>query len=246
MWSMGGADWRSNLFPRRRKSNIMARVLIPCSNPDCDCDLPPSSKPAPYNLFLDDQAREEGMEDFRYPPQDTEDCVWKVATSSAEAMEIVCTYGFPSFMQLDCDLGMMDQPEEDRAPLSKMPIQVPDTAMRFVRWLYNKYPLHEPFWSIHSQNGEAAKNLESFLMDWKKSIEPYNSILCSPSKEDLAAVVEAGKNVEEISGGLDLIEDHGNISEACLHTPPGTTVACPTGCGCWCDACEATRKKEVE
>ena len=34
-----------------------------------------------------------------------------------------------------------------------------------------------------------------------------------------------------------------NVTEACLHPP---SDKCPDGCGCWCDICEARRKKDVE
>lgn len=110
-----------------------------------------------WKLHLDDQAREEGMEDFRYPPEG--DDTYKIATSSAEAIDLVSKHGFPTFLQLDCDLGLL--------PDGK----TPDTAMSFVKWLYEKYPTCEPFWNIHSQNGEAAKNLQSFLLGWKRSLK---------------------------------------------------------------------------
>jgi|ERR1700722_13490088 len=36
-----------------------------------------------------------------------------------------------------------------------------------------------------------------------------------------------------------------NISEACLHSPPGKHSPCPKKCGCWCDDCEAVRKQVI-
>ena len=60
------------------------------------------------------------------------------------------------------------------------------------------------------------------------------------AEQEARQKVDDARLYEEASAYL-----HANISEACLHTPPGTTMACPTGCGCWCDACEATRKNET-
>jgi hypothetical protein len=109
-----------------------------------------------WKLWLDDQCRTPDLEDFRYPPEGDDN--WKTATSSAEAIEIVATYGFPEFMSLDCDLGMLPDGI------------TPDTSMRFIKWLYERYPNNEPLWTIHSQNPIAAKNLESFLLGWKRSL----------------------------------------------------------------------------
>jgi|ERR1017187_5819330 hypothetical protein len=199
-------------------------------------------------LHLDDQCRTPDLESFRYPPEGEDD--WMTATSSAEAMEIVSLYGMPTFMQLDCDLGV------------KANGLTPDSSMLFIKWLYNKYPNEMPVWNIHSMNGEAAKNLQSFLEGWAKSIRCHDglySILASLSKEKRAAIVEMGKNVEEVSGGLDAIDhpadcgdpackdcndasgfptdewllDHSQSVNECFHE----NEACPAECECWCDPC---------
>ena len=37
-----------------------------------------------------------------------------------------------------------------------------------------------------------------------------------------------------------------NITDACLHSPPGEQRPCPTGCGCWCDSCQYARAVKSE
>ena len=106
-----------------------------------------------WHLFLDDDSRTPDLESFRYPPNDGND--WKTATSSAEAIKLVETYGAPSFISFDHDLGL------------------DDTSMVFVKWLYAS-GYEPPNYTVHSRNGEGAKNLVAFLESWKKVMEDGN------------------------------------------------------------------------
>jgi len=167
-------------------------------------------------IHLDDDCRTPGLDSFRYPPEGEDG--WMTATSSAEAMEIVSLYGMPTFMQLDCDLGV------------KANGLTPDSSMLFIKWLYEKYPNEMPVWNIHSMNGEAAKNLQSFLEGWAKSIGEHPADCADPLCE----------NCNDASGFPtdEWLLDHSQSINECFHE----NEPCPVACECWCDACEATHK----
>lgn len=95
-------------------------------------------------LFLDDE-RECNLE---LPPKNA-DAPWITARSSAEAINMVRTWGPPVRMSLDHDLGG------------------DDTAMIFLRWYENELidgRIHNlPVWDVHSANPVGRDNLVAFL-----------------------------------------------------------------------------------
>lgn len=110
-----------------------------------------------WNLHIDDDALTPGLEDFRYPPADEPG--WYIATSSTEAMALVEIYGIPRRINFDHDLAVING--------------VPDTSMVFLKWLADKYPeaiLSIEDYRVHSRNPEGAKNIESFMESWRRSI----------------------------------------------------------------------------
>lgn len=90
-------------------------------------------------MFLDDERHPTRMD-------------WVVVRSSKDAINCVKTYGMPSEIAFDHDLGG------------------DDTSMVFLRWLYNRiaydgFRFPEGFkYSIHSQNPVGASNIKH-LMD---------------------------------------------------------------------------------
>ena len=91
------------------------------------------------NLYIDD---------IRTPPSDK---VWKVARTSAEAFDFICTNGIPDFISFDHDLGGED------------------TSMVFVKKMAQKIMDKECFlpknfsYAIHSANTEGSKNIKSYM-----------------------------------------------------------------------------------
>ena len=118
----------------------------------------------PWKLFLDDQAGEPGIADFRNPPDDS----WTVAHSSAEAITLTIENGFPDEMDLDHDLGERNG--------------VKDDAMIYLRWLLLEYaqpPIYQDGsfiakWNVHSANGEGRKSIDAYLSSWNKVQEGAN------------------------------------------------------------------------
>lgn len=111
-----------------------------------------------YRLWIDDNALDEGMEAFRKPPVNETD--WKIALTSRQAIEIIEQFGIPYFIEFDHDLGIMSNGQTD-------------TVMYFLKWLvqYDIDCIKEiEGWNIHSQNPAGAKNIESYMSSWKKSI----------------------------------------------------------------------------
>lgn len=110
-----------------------------------------------YRLFIDDDARKPGLEDWRYPPTGESD--WKIATSTKEAKEIVLQFGIPLFIDFDHDLGLDEFGNEDK-------------ALHFLQWLSGAYPtaIDDMIgYNIHSQNPEGAKNIRAFMESWVRS-----------------------------------------------------------------------------
>lgn len=102
----------------------------------------------PWKLWLDDQHRDPEAA-ARHAPEG-----FVSAGSTDEARELVSLRGLPCFIDFDHDLGEQDD------------------AMRFLRWLEATYPDGPvPDWAIHSANPVGAKNIESFLRSWKRSLE---------------------------------------------------------------------------
>lgn len=105
----------------------------------------------PWRLFLEDQAYEEGLEEWRHCPPGND---WRIALSTAEAIQLVINHGVPYQLQLDHDLG-----EED-------------TSMNFLSWLFQMFPDAIDSitdWNVHSQNPNGADNINAFLRSWRKS-----------------------------------------------------------------------------
>lgn len=98
-----------------------------------------------WKLWLDDQLHDPELP-FRHAPKG-----FLGEASTFEAIELVQTYGVPSFMDLDHDLGGAD------------------TAMVFLKWLSENYPEGPvPDWHIHSKNIVGAENISSFLETWER------------------------------------------------------------------------------
>ena len=111
-----------------------------------------------WYLFIDDDARTPNLESWRYPPNQLG---WKIAVSTEEAQALVETFGVPSLIDFDHDLG-------------PLPDGTIDTSMRFLKWLSEEYPdaikTIEDY-KIHSQNPTGAKNIQSFMESWRRSME---------------------------------------------------------------------------
>jgi|ERR1700722_5925717 len=132
-----------------------------------------------YGLFLDDDALTPGMEDFRYP--DKEHAHWfKIATSTTEAQTIVKEFGCPVLMDLDHDLGG------------------DDTAMVFLKWLYEQYPNNYITWFVHSRNPDGVKNIQSFMDGWNDSAREYERAERAKNARPIEGREIVGKPVHSI------------------------------------------------
>ena len=100
-----------------------------------------------YSLFIDD------LRELEYiKPTNPEE--WKIARSSSEAIETVLKFGVPEFISFDHDLGWND------------------TSMIFVKWWTEQFPVIPfPRYMIHSSNPIGAKNLESYMNSFNRSLE---------------------------------------------------------------------------
>lgn len=91
-----------------------------------------------WRLFLDDE---------RYPPDTAFN--WKIARNVDDAVYYVNTYGLPTFMSLDHDMGYMKLSGKD-----------------FANWIVN-YCLDNqsllPNFYVHSQNPVGAENINCYL-----------------------------------------------------------------------------------
>jgi hypothetical protein len=95
-----------------------------------------------YKMFIDDE---------REPAQ----AGWTVVRTSADAIRMVQTRGWPSDISFDHDLGG------------------DDTSMVFVRWAVDRMidagigiPFH---WYVHSQNPIGAANIDGLLNSYARS-----------------------------------------------------------------------------
>lgn len=103
-----------------------------------------------WNLFIDDVR-------FPYVIYPSRNQAFVVARNVAEAKGLVLRGGMPYYISFDHDLGG------------------DETVMEFLRWLaydfYDKNTMEIPQYRIHSANSVGAKNIESFMESWKKSIQ---------------------------------------------------------------------------
>lgn len=100
-----------------------------------------------YVLYLDDE---------RNPMVGNQPVM--IARTVEEAQDIINEHGLPHFMSLDHDLGL-DKDGNTR------------TVIEFVIWLAEHfYENGPPEYVIHSANPVGAKNIESILESWKKSL----------------------------------------------------------------------------
>lgn len=98
-----------------------------------------------YKLWLEDLA-----DTIKPAP----DATWKVARSSAEAIEILKEHGVPSFISFDFDLGEND------------------TAEVYYKYLAeNYYDSKVPDYEIHSENNQGWNLIQSYMESWRKSQE---------------------------------------------------------------------------
>lgn len=113
-----------------------------------------------YKLWIDDQAYDKEVEDWRRPPVGETD--WKIATNSCSALICVMAHGIPEFIDFDHDLG------ENIGT----GVPVPETVMEFLHYLFDMYPeaIDEiKDYRIHSANPEGAKNIHAYMDSWKRS-----------------------------------------------------------------------------
>lgn len=103
-----------------------------------------------YRLWIDDQSFDPETPN-RHPPEG-----WKVAVSSAEAIELIDTLGPPSYISFDHDLGVLADGSED-------------TAIRVINYLGNSYYDAEIDYEVHSRNGPGSLNIISKMDSWKRS-----------------------------------------------------------------------------
>jgi hypothetical protein len=112
------------------------------------------------------------LDDLRHPDQTYTDEVrelrpreWTVARSSAEAIKLVQEHGMPVRLSLDHDLGICDNGKGGVTT---------DVVMTFLKWLANEYwdgVQDVPWYAIHSANPVGAKNIQSFMDSWVRSVE---------------------------------------------------------------------------
>jgi hypothetical protein len=103
---------------------------------------------ARWLLWLDDQANDIDTPN-RHPPQG-----YTAATSSHDAIALVLAKGTPEFMDLDHDLGMLND-------------GTVDDALRFLTWLQEHAP--EPIrYRVHSQNPIGAQRIHAFMKSWRR------------------------------------------------------------------------------
>jgi hypothetical protein len=101
-----------------------------------------------YKLWLEDLA-----DTIKPAP----DATWKVARSSAEAIEILKEHGVPSFISFDFDLGLLSNGEND-------------TAENYYKFMAeNYYDSEVPDYEIHSENTQGWKLIHSYMESWRQS-----------------------------------------------------------------------------
>lgn len=105
-----------------------------------------------YNMFIDDE---------RYPPND-DTRMWVICRNLYDVEWYVMTYGMPSFISFDHDLGE-DQPTG--YDIAKMLVEYDSVGnTKFVSG-FNFY--------VHSQNPIGAKNIKSYLDNYFEFIAGY-------------------------------------------------------------------------
>tara|TARA_Y100001968_G_C19360639_1_gene719585 strand:+ start:508 stop:831 length:324 start_codon:yes stop_codon:yes gene_type:complete len=97
-------------------------------------------------LFIDDE---------RFPPSNADYDDWFIARESNVAIEFVKTFGCPSFISFDHDLGGSD------------------TAMKFIVWLIDQDIEHDIIpdnfeYYIHSQNCVGRDNIKGLIDNYLK------------------------------------------------------------------------------
>lgn len=100
-----------------------------------------------YKLYLDDE---------RYPPAD--DLSWRIARNYDDACWYIRTYGMPSFISFDHDLG---------APQNR-------TGYDFAHWLIN-YMMDNDLeftfeYYVHSMNPVGAENIRKLLENYRSTL----------------------------------------------------------------------------
>lgn len=102
-------------------------------------------------LWIDDQINDPETP-FRHPTKD-----FVGADSVESAINAVKEFGYPTFLQLDHDLGMDKNGKEIK-------------VMHFLQWLFDTFPDKlPPDYSVHSKNPEGINNIHSFMNSWKKA-----------------------------------------------------------------------------
>lgn len=128
----------------RRPSDDEVQAQLATAMPLLRAALKPEYRLASWALFLDDE---------RHPPNDGRP--WLIARSTAEAMALLDSNGWPDYVSLDHDLGG------------------DDTSMVFLRQVINRL-LDEgrdlPFtWTVHSQNPVGRANIEALLSAFERA-----------------------------------------------------------------------------
>lgn len=128
----------------RRPSDGEVQAQLATAMPLLRAALKAEYRPASWALFLDDE---------RHPPNDGRP--WLIARSTAEAMALLDSNGWPEYVSFDHDLGG------------------DDTSMVFLRRVIDRL-LDEgqdlPFaWTVHSQNPIGKANIEALLNAFERS-----------------------------------------------------------------------------
>jgi len=102
-------------------------------------------------LWIDDQINDP-LTTFRHPTEGF------IGVESVEAaIEAVKQHGYPSFLQLDHDLGTDKNGNEIK-------------VISFLQWLFDNFPDKlPPDYAVHSQNPNGVENIHSFMGSWKKA-----------------------------------------------------------------------------
>ena len=109
-----------------------------------------------YRIWLDDQSYDPDTPDRHCPDDIDEEFPWRVSVSSQEAIKLFDTYGVPTFIDFDHDLGVDAEGKED-------------TAKTVCKYLFEHYPDAEILYNIHSANPDGYKWIDSYMSSWRKS-----------------------------------------------------------------------------
>lgn len=104
-----------------------------------------------FKLWIDDHINDPETPD-RHPAEG-----FIGADTIRSAIQAVILNGFPTFLQLDHDLGVDETGKEIK-------------VMQFLQWLFEAYPNNKPpQYNIHSKNPCGIENIDAFMKSWMKA-----------------------------------------------------------------------------